>query len=77
MTMPVSMPDPPVPNDSSSDLYDTDADRARHMVDIDFGPKTLLDEKLADEKSPGTRGDETGLAAEVIRRHVRRGSQEY
>lgn len=75
--MPLSMPDPPVPTNRDDPRFSPDSDRAASMVDIDFGPQTLLDEKLIDENAPGSRGDETGLAAEVIRRNVRRGHQEY
>ena len=75
--MPLSMPDPPVPTDSDDPRFSPDSDRAASMVDIDFGPETLLDQKVLDEDTPGTRGDETGIAAEIIRRNVNRGSQEY
>lgn len=52
--------------------HDPDADRASCMIDVDFGPWTLLDDKVADPYSPGTRGDETGIAADIIRRETRR-----
>ena len=75
--MPIAMPDPPVPSGSDDPRFSPDSDRAASMVDIDFGPETILDEKLVDEDSPGSRGDETGLTAEVIRRNVKRGHQGY
>jgi len=65
------MPDPPVPSGADARMTGTDDNRAAHMVDIDFGPRTLLEEKMMDPDTPGTRGDETGIAAEIIRRETR------
>lgn len=75
--MPIAMPDPPAPTNRDDPRFSPDSDRAASMVDIDFGPATILDQKIADPDTPGTRGDETGIAAEIIRRDVKRGSQEY
>lgn len=68
--MPVQMPDPRVPPEG------TDQDRGAHMADIDFGPATILEQKMMDPYTPGTAGDETGIAAEIIRGCVRRGGRE-
>lgn len=67
MATPTNMPDPPVPTSSHDPRHSPDADRASCMVDVDFGPDNLLEDKVYDHDSPGTRGDETGIAAEIIR----------
>lgn len=67
--MSVSMPDP---NIGVNPLHDTDDNREAHMFDIDFGPATLLEEKIADPRSPGSAGDETGITAEIIRNQHKR-----
>lgn len=76
MATPV-MPDPPVPLSAFDPRYSPDASREECMVDIDFGADNLLEEKQADPESPGTRGDETGIAAEIIRRDRQREGQGY
>lgn len=68
MARPVSMPDPPVGSSRDDPRYSPDSPREASMVDIDFGPDTLLAVKQIDPNSIGTRGDETGIAAEIIRR---------
>lgn len=75
--MPVAMPDPAVPSYRDDPRFSPDADRASAMTDIDFGPENLLEVKMADPDSIGTAGDETGIAAEIIRKNLNRGSQEY
>lgn len=66
MATPV-MPDPPVPTSKYDPRHSPDASREECMVVIDFGPDNLLEEKMADNEAPGTRGDETGIAADIIR----------
>lgn len=61
-------PDPDVPTSSHDPRHSPDADRASCMVDIPLGPATLLGMKQDDPNSIGTAGDETGIAAEIIRK---------
>lgn len=64
------MPDPIGPVDRYGRMCSPDASREECMVDVDFDPTTLLDNKMVDEDAPGTRGDETGIAAGIIQRDV-------
>lgn len=61
-------PDPVVPTNSHDPRHSPDADRASCMVDIPWGPADLLAAKQADPSNIGTAADETGIAAEIIRR---------
>lgn len=67
------MPDPPVPLTKYDPRHSPDASREECMIDIDFGCDTTLDEKIyvAPDVIPGGRGDETGIAAEIIRNEER------
>lgn len=68
------MPDPPVPTSRLDPRYSPDASREECMVDIDFGPETLLDAKMYDsaEPIPGGAGDGTGISAQIILNDNRR-----
>lgn len=66
----ISVPDVPPGMDPR---HSTDADRAACMVSVERAPRTLLEEKMVDPSAPGTAGDRTGIAAEIIRSHQRYG----
>ena len=61
-----AMPDPAVPTTVHDPRHSPDASLADCRVPINFGPGTLLEEKMIDDDAPGTRGDETGIAAAII-----------
>lgn len=63
-----AMPDPAVPTSVHDPRCSPDVYLGESRVPIDFGPDDLLEEKIYDPLAPGTRGDETGIAAELIRR---------
>lgn len=63
--------DPAVPSGSDDPRHSPDSSREASMVDIPMGPGTLLAAKEADPSNVGTAGDETGIAADVIRRQHR------
>lgn len=66
------MPDPAVPNSAHDPRHSPDVGLAGSRIEIDFGPDNLLEEKIYDPWAPGTRGDETGIAAEIIRQEQAR-----
>lgn len=68
-----TMPDPAVPLNRMDPRHSPDADRASCMVDVDFGPETLAEEKLEDPYCQiGTASDYAGITTEANKQGMRR-----